>query len=107
MPLGIPEGSFDLVGGAPGFDGQATVSVAGPVYFRIPILGGAFGYLCGRISSCAGTVYCSGGTPAGVLFEQDSAGPGVQGNPTVTTTGLRADGDRAPCCSPASSRRSR
>jgi hypothetical protein len=36
-------------------------------------------------------VYCSGGAPAGVLVEQDSAGAGIQGNPVVTTTGLGSD----------------
>ncbi len=47
---------------APAIDGIANVSVAGPVYFRVPILGGAFGYFCGRITSCTGHVYCRGGT---------------------------------------------
>jgi virginiamycin B lyase len=92
VPLGVPRGSFDLVAGAPGFDGAAAVDVAGPTYFQVPILGGAFGYLCARLTSCTGHVWCNGGVAAGVLVEQDSAGPGVQGNPVVTTTGLGADG---------------
>ena len=70
----------------------ATVTVSGPAYFSVPILGGAFGYFCVRITSCTGHVYCNGGTPVGVLVEQDSAGPGLQGNPVVTTTGLGANG---------------
>jgi len=92
VPLGIPEGSLDLVGDAPGFDGSANVTVSGPTYFRVPILGGAFGYFCGRITSCTGQVYCNGGASAGVLVEQDSAGAGKQGNPVITTTDLGPDG---------------
>ncbi|MEO8604610.1 MAG: carboxypeptidase regulatory-like domain-containing protein, partial [bacterium] len=87
-PLGLPEGSFDLVAGAPAADGNASVSLTGPVYFSVPILNGAFGYFCGRVTSCSGVVYCNGGTPADVLVEQDSAGPGLQNNPVVITTGL-------------------
>jgi hypothetical protein len=34
---------------------------------RVPILGGSFGYFCGRLTSCTGEVYCNGG-PAGVLI---------------------------------------
>jgi cysteine-rich repeat protein len=92
VPLGIPEGGFDLVGGTPEADGSATVGVTGPLYFRVPILGGSFGYFCGRITSCTGHVYCNGGPPADVLVEQDSAGPGRQGNPISTTTGLGPSG---------------
>jgi cysteine-rich repeat protein len=92
VPLGIPEGAFELVAGVPGFDGSAGVDLSGPTYFRVPILGGAFGYFCGRITSCTGQVYCRGGVPADVLVEQDSAGSGRQGNPVVTTTGLGSDG---------------
>lgn len=92
VPLGLPEGAFDLVADAPGVDGSATVHVTGPAYFSVPILNGAFGYFCDRITSCTGHVYCNGGLPADVLVEQDSAGPGLQGNPVVTTTGLGANG---------------
>jgi hypothetical protein len=92
VALGVPEGSFDLVGDAPGFDGSAAVTVSGPTYFRIPILGGAFGYFCGRITACSGAILCNGGAAAGVLVERDSAGPGQQGNPAFTTTGLGVDG---------------
>jgi cysteine-rich repeat protein len=92
VALGLPEGGFDLVGDAPAADGSATVGVTGPVFFRVPILGGAFGYFCGRITSCTGHVYCNGGPPAGVLVEQDSAGPGAQGNPVGITTGLGPSG---------------
>ncbi len=91
VPLGLPAGALDLAADAPDAAGSATVSVAGPVYFSIPILDGAFGYFCGRISSCTGHVYCNGGPPADVLVEQDSAGPGRQGNPVITTTGLGSD----------------
>ena len=62
------------------------------MYFRIPILGGAFGYFCGRITACTGHVYCRGGQSADVRVEQDSAGPGRQGNPIVTTPGLGLPG---------------
>lgn len=92
VALGTPEGSVDLVGDAPDYDGSAGVSVSGPTYFRVPILGGAFGYFCGRITSCAGEIACNGGLSADVLVEQDSAGPGIQGHPVVTTTGLGPDG---------------
>jgi cysteine-rich repeat protein len=91
-PLGTPIGSVDLVAGAPTYDGSAGVTVSGPTYFEVPILGGAFGYFCGRLTSCTGTVYCNGGMPSGVLVEQDSAGQGKQNNPVVTTTGLGPDG---------------
>jgi hypothetical protein len=92
VALGTPIGSISLVGDAPGFDGVANVSVSGPTYFSVPILGGAFGYFCGRITSCTGQVYCNGGAPVGVLVEQDSAGAGKQNNPVMTTTGLGGDG---------------
>jgi len=85
-------GAFDLVGGSPGTDGVAPVTVSGPVYYTGPILGGAFGTLCFRLTSCTGIVDCDGGTAVGVQVVQDSAGPGVQGNPIVTTTGLGGDG---------------
>jgi len=90
--LGTPDGAFDLVADAPGADGIATVSVAGPLYYVSPILGGSFGYICVRLSSCTGIVDCNGGTPVGVQVEQDSAGPGKQGNPPTTQTGLGPDG---------------
>jgi virginiamycin B lyase len=92
VALGTPEGTLELAAGAPDVDGHAAVSVAGPTYFRVPILGGSFGYLCGRITSCTGEVACSGGVPADVLVEQDSQGSGLQGEPPVTTTGLGAAG---------------
>ena len=80
VPIGTPQGSVDLVGDVPGFDGSANVSVSGPTYFRVPLLGGAYGYFCGRITACTGQVFCNGGMPAGVLVQQDSAGAGKQGN---------------------------
>jgi cysteine-rich repeat protein len=92
VPDGVPEGSFDLVAGAPDFSGKATVTVAGPLYFRVPILGGSFGYFCGRLTSCSGFVYCNGGAADGVLVEQDSGGQAETGNPIVVTTGLGDDG---------------
>jgi cysteine-rich repeat protein len=85
-------GSMDLVGGAPGIDGVAPVTVTGPLVYSGPILGGSFGTLCFRISSCTGVVDCDGGTAVGVSLVQDSAGPGTQGNPVVVQTGLGADG---------------
>jgi cysteine-rich repeat protein len=92
VPLGLLAGSLDLEAGAPGFDGIAPVSVTGPVYLRAPILGGAFGNLCFRVTSCTGIVDCNGGTAVGVEIAADSGGPGVQGNPVTTTTGLGPDG---------------
>ena len=92
VPLGVPEGAFDLVGGVPGPDGIASVSLAGPVYYIAPILGGSFGFICVRLTSCTGIVDCNGGTPVGVSVEQDSAGPGRQNNPKTTETGLGVDG---------------
>ncbi|MBY0278217.1 DUF4215 domain-containing protein [Candidatus Binatia bacterium] len=85
-------GSMDIVGGTPDASGVAPLTVAGPLYYRGPILGGAFGNLCIRVSSCSGTIDCDGGTAVDVDVVQDSAGPGKQGNPPVTTTGLGADG---------------
>src|SRR4029079_2048999 len=92
VPLGLPVGALDLVADAPTADGSANVSVAGPVYFSVPILDGAFGYFCGRITGCTGHVYCASGTAADALVEQDSGGPGKQNNPIVTTTGLGVGG---------------
>src|SRR5262249_48626919 len=63
-----------------------------PVTYSAPILGGAYGTLCFRLTSCTGTVDCDGGTNVGVQLVQDSAGPGLQGNPIVTTTGTGGDG---------------
>ena len=82
------QGVFDLVGGAPGADGIAPVTVSGPVFYAGPILGGAYGTLCFRVTACSGMVDCNGATPVGVELSQDSAGPGLQGNPVQTTTGL-------------------
>jgi virginiamycin B lyase len=87
-PLGTIGGDLDLVAGAPAADGVAAVTVSGPVYLRAPLLGGAFGNLCVRIAACTGIVDCVGTRPVGVEVVQDSAGPGTQGNPPVTTTGL-------------------
>src|SRR5262249_21201307 len=92
VPLGTLVGGLDLVGGAPGADGVAPVTVAGPIFYRAPILGGAFGNLCVRVDACTGFVDCNGGTPVGVTVVQDSAGPGRQGNPLAITTGLGPDG---------------
>ncbi len=92
VPLGMPVGQLDLVAGAPAADGVAALAVAGPVVFRVPLLGGAFGNLCVRIASCSGFVDCGGTRPVGVEVVQDSAGPGTQGNPWMNTTGLGAPG---------------
>src|SRR5205823_12548859 len=87
VPIADLEGAFDLVGGAPGPDGVAPVTVSGPAYYTGPILGGAFGTLCFRVTSCTGIVDCVGGTAVGVQLVQDSAGPGLQNNPVLATTG--------------------
>jgi cysteine-rich repeat protein len=92
IPLGTLIGDMDLVAGAPGLDGIADVSVSGPIFYKAPILGGAFGYICVKIGSCTGIVDCNGGTPVGVEIVQDSAGPGRQDNPHTVTTGLGDDG---------------
>lgn len=92
VPIASLIGALDLVAGVPGADGVAPVALASPVYYRAPILGGAFGNLCIRLSSCSGIVDCDGGTAVDVDVVQDSAGPGRQGNPVVTTTGLGSDG---------------
>jgi len=92
IALGTLEGEFDLSGGAPGADGITPLSVTQPFIYRAAILGGTFGYMCFNISSCSGSIDCNGGTAVGVEVEQDSAGPGQQGNAVVTTTGLGGDG---------------
>jgi len=92
VPIASLEGSFALIGGTPGQDGVAPVTVNGPVYYAAPILSGAFGTLCFRITSCTGIVDCDGGTAVGVQLVQDSAGPGLQNNPVQATTGLGGDG---------------
>jgi cysteine-rich repeat protein len=84
-------GAFDLTAGAPGTDGIASISLDNPVLYTGPILGGAFGTLCFRISSCSGSIDCDGGSAVGVQLTQDSAGPGLQGNPVQATTGLGGD----------------
>jgi cysteine-rich repeat protein len=94
IPIAALSGAFDLVGGTPGPDGVAPVTVAGPTFYTGPILGGSFGTLCVRLTSCSGIVDCDGGTAVGVEVVQDSAGPGLQGNPVQTTTGLGGDGGR-------------
>jgi cysteine-rich repeat protein len=90
VALGLPEGAFDLVADAPEANGSANITLGAPVFFRVPILGGAFGYFCGRVTSCTGHVLCNGGAPADVLVQQDSVGPGLSGNPIAITTGLGA-----------------
>jgi len=94
VPIATLQGAFDLVGGTPGPDGVATVSFnpPAPVYYSGPILGGAFGTLCFRVTSCSGSIDCNGGTAVGVQLVQDSAGPGEQDNPVVVQTGLGTDG---------------
>jgi cysteine-rich repeat protein len=92
VPFAALRGAFDLIGGSPGTDGVAQVTMSGPSYYTGPILGGAFGTLCFRLTSCTGTVDCVGQTAVGVQLVQDSAGPGVQGNPVVATTGLGGPG---------------
>jgi cysteine-rich repeat protein len=85
-------GAFDLVGGTPGTDGIAPVTVTGPTIYTGPILGGSFGTLCFPVTSCTGSVDCNGGMFVGVEIVQDSAGPGKQNNPVQATTGLGGDG---------------
>jgi cysteine-rich repeat protein len=92
VPIAALAGAFDLVAGSPGTDGIAPVTMNGPVYYAGPLLGGAFGTLCFRLTSCTGIVDCDGGTAVGVQLVQDSAGPGLQSNPVEATTGLGADG---------------
>ena len=87
MPIAELDGAFDLVGGPPGPDGVAPVSLSGPVYYTGPILGGVFGTLCFRVTACTGIADCVGQTAVGVQLVQDSAGPGLQGNPVQVTTG--------------------
>jgi cysteine-rich repeat protein len=99
-PSRDPDGAFDLVAGAPGADGVATVSVAGPRLLRLADPRRSFGYICVRLSSCTGIVDCNGGTPVGVQVEQDSAGPGKQGT-RPTTTGSVRTAARARCSSRA------
>ncbi len=91
ISLGTLEGDFDVTGDAPTPDGETTLRVTGPIHYRAAILGGSFGYMCFRISSCTGTIDCTGGTAVGVSVEQDSGGPGVQNNPTLTSVGLGDD----------------
>jgi cysteine-rich repeat protein len=92
VSIGSLNGAFDLVGGSPGTDGIAPVTLSGPVYYSAPLLGGSFGTLCFRLTSCSGSIDCDGGTPVGVQLVQDSAGPGKQNNPEQITPGLGADG---------------
>jgi cysteine-rich repeat protein len=92
VPIAALQGAFDLVGGTPGPDGIAPVTLSGPVQYEGPILGDAFGTLCFRVTSCTGIVDCVGHTAVGVQLVQDSAGPGLQGNPVQTTTGLGGPG---------------
>ena len=91
VPIAALTGSFDLVGGTPGPDGVAPVTVAGPIYYTAPLLSGAYGTLCFRITSCTGMVDCNGGTAVDVQLVQDSGGPGLQNNPVQATAGLGGD----------------
>jgi len=91
-PLGKLQGALDLVAGTPDENGVAPVTVAGPVYYSAAILGGQFGYLCVRLDSCTGFVDCDGGSKVDVEVTQDSMGPGANGGPVQTTTGLGTDG---------------
>ena len=93
VPLGLPEGALDLVGRRARLPTAARPS-ASPArsYFSVPDPRRRVRLLLRPHHSCTGHVYCDGGAPADVLVEQDSAGPGKQGNPVVTTTGLGADG---------------
>jgi cysteine-rich repeat protein len=90
--LGELQGAIDLDAGVPDDAGVAPITVSGPVYYTAPILGGIFGTLCVRIDDCDGIIDCDGGTPVDVEAVQDSAGPGVQNNALMTTTGLGDDG---------------
>jgi cysteine-rich repeat protein len=92
VPLGSLDGSLDLVGGQIGADGVAPVTVAGPVYYAAPILGGQFGTFCVRIDACTGFVDCDGGSPVDTLTVQDSNGPGLNGLPVTITTGMGSAG---------------
>src|SRR2546427_2964670 len=92
VPIAQLHGAFDLVGGTQGVDGVASVALSGPVYYTGPILGGAFGTLCFRVTACTGVVDCVGQTAVGVQLVQDSAGPGLRGNPVQATTGLGGPG---------------
>ena len=93
VPLGLPEGALDLVGRRARRRRQRDRQR----------------HRSGRTSACRSsaarsatsaaasrpapaTSTATAAPPADVLVEQDSAGPGVQGNPVVTTTGLGADG---------------
>ena len=90
-PLGALHGALDLLAGTPDENGMAGVTVAGPVYYSAAILGGQFGYLCVRVDACTGFVDCDGGSKVDVQVTQDSMGPGLNGGPVQTTTGLGAD----------------
>jgi hypothetical protein len=65
--------------------------VTGPVYYAAGILGGTFGTLCVRVEGCTGVIDCDGGRAVDVELVQDSAGPGVQDNPLLTSTALGDD----------------
>jgi cysteine-rich repeat protein len=54
----------------PAPDGVTAVTVTGPLHLHAPILGGAFGHLCFRLTSCAGIVDCTGGTAAAERDQQ-------------------------------------
>lgn len=92
ISLGALEGQIDIEAGIPNTAGMALLSVGGPLYYSAPILGGTFGNLCVRVDGCEGVIDCDGGAAVDVLVMQDSAGPGVQNHPLITSTGEGDDG---------------
>ena len=86
-------GAIDLVAGTPDANGVAPVTVAGPVYYSAAILGGQFGYLCVRVD-CVHRLrrLRRRNARSTCNVTQDSMGPGTNGGPVQTTTGLGADG---------------
>jgi cysteine-rich repeat protein len=92
LSLGTLHGEMDIEAGTPDTAGIAPLSVAGPLYYSAAILGGTFGNLCVRVDGCDGIIDCDGNSPVDVLTVQDSAGPGVQNNALMISTGLGEDG---------------
>ncbi|MBM4244959.1 MAG: DUF4215 domain-containing protein [Deltaproteobacteria bacterium] len=89
--LGDLSGVFEIEAAAPDGNGVAALA-SGPAVYSAAILGGSYGTYCVRVAGCTGIVDCDGGTQVGVSTVQDSAGPGIQGLPTVITVGAGAAG---------------